>query len=594
VNAHAVLLLPPGTLPKTSSGKIRRKACRDAYLAGTVETRYQSLRDEVGGLAGRVGALPRTPVEEALAGVWHKVLGVETIGIHDDFFALGGDSLLVMQIVAGCRAAGLGVTPEQIFQHPTIARLAAIAATEPVGRVTGTERVVGPVPLLPRQRQLFAQHENRVPDRDVLPITLGADAHIDSTLLEEAVRLVMDHHDSLRMRFQLDSDSWTQECLDRVEYDVVKTVDISNLTSGERKAAIKSETARLRESIDIEKGRLVRIAHFDSGTDRATRLVLIVHHLAVDSYCLPTVVEDLETAYRALATKQPVRLPPGTTSVRAWVERLVEIAESEEMRDEAAYWAEMVTRQRGDITPDYPDWAGTRGARERVTISLSQPETDALLRTLPRETGIQLTDALCAAVATSYASLTGFETVAVGLANHGRERVYDDIDLSRTVGFFTSSFPAILDVPGMDTPRLEVARRLREQIDRIPRHGLGLGVVRYLYRGPEREIVRAAPHPVLGLNYQGRFDRLYSGLSLLRPEGESSSEPTSGRPVRATPRIQVAARIQGDSLHVVCNYHERVYAEETIRRFAERVGAVLTAFAGEVTGAVVAGEPVSP
>ncbi|HLL47246.1 MAG TPA: condensation domain-containing protein, partial [Longimicrobiaceae bacterium] len=249
---------------------------------------------------------PRTDAEAALAGVWRELLRVERVGAHDNFFALGGDSILSIQMVSRAAAAGVRIAPWQVFQHQTLAGLAAVADTAAVVRAEQGE-VTGEVPLTPVQRWFFdlalpePHHWNQA-------LLLEVARPVGPGVLERAVGELLRHHDALRLRFTRDGGGWRQETAAVDGAVPFERVELSGATDAERAAEIERLSARAQASLDLEAGPLLRAVHFDLGADRPGRLLLVVHHLAVDGVSWRILAEDLERACAGVA------LPPKTTS----------------------------------------------------------------------------------------------------------------------------------------------------------------------------------------------------------------------------------------------------------------------------------------
>ncbi|HWK88466.1 MAG TPA: amino acid adenylation domain-containing protein, partial [Longimicrobium sp.] len=412
--------------------------------------------------AEAASAAPRTPVERVLAEAWAEVLRLERVGIHDNFFALGGDSILSIQVIARAGQRGVRVMPKQMFVHQTIAELAAVAGEVPAARAE-QGAVTGPAPLTPVQRWFFARE---LPDAHHFNLALAFELRdADAALLERAAAAVLAHHDALRLRFRRGADGWTAENAGVDGPVPFERVDLAAVPADRQERAITERASALQSSLDLEAGPLIRFALFDLGEARLARLVVVAHHLVVDAVSWGLVAADLETAYRQLARGEPVALPAKTTSFRDWAQRLADHARSDAVRGEAAFW--MAQSTPAAPLPRDGGGANTEGAAERVSVTLGVDDTRALLTEVPPVYGTQVNDALLAALARTFRRWTDSPALRIDLEAHGREDLFEDVDLSRTVGWFTAIYPLRLDVGAAEGPG-EALKAVKEQLRAVP------------------------------------------------------------------------------------------------------------------------------
>ncbi|WP_438860626.1 amino acid adenylation domain-containing protein, partial [Amycolatopsis solani] len=470
-------------LPLSANGKVDRRALPDPVF-------------ETGGRA------PRTEREAVLAGIWAEVLGVERVGVDDNFFASGGDSILSIQVSARARRAGLEVTTADLFRHQTIAALAAVVTEAGASPVRGP--VSGAVVPTPIQRWFF--DTVRVPGRFDQAITVELTEDADEAALTAAIAALVEHHDALRTRFTRDDDG---------------TWRLHNAAAGE-------EHSLLRWSLS---GRVLHLA---------------AHHLVVDGVSWRILLEDLETAYRG------GDLGPRPTSFQEWAGRLSAHAEAGGFDDELGHW-----RALPAATPLPVDGSGPNTvARERtITAGLTAEETRTLLRQVPDVYRTQVNDVLLTALGRVLRDWTG-EVPVIDLEGHGREELFDGVDLSRTVGWFTSMFPVALDVPEDWGAAL---KSVKEQLRAVPRRGIGYGALRYLTG------TAPAIDPQVSFNYLGRFDLpgdLYAG-----PPGDVTLDADLAD--RRPHLLDVVGQADGDTLRFTWHYAENVHDEATVARLAE-------------------------
>jgi amino acid adenylation domain-containing protein/non-ribosomal peptide synthase protein (TIGR01720 family) len=492
---------------------------------------------------------PRGPVEEALVRVWRSVLRLERIGIRDDFFRLGGDSILSLQIVARARQEGIALTPRQIFENPTIASLAAVAGL--VVERAEEEQAEGAVPLTPIQRFFLKQ---RLPESHWFnqSLLLAARGPVDAEVLAQAVAVLPERHDALRWR--LDGDNAFVQATDALP---LIRIDLSGGAE-----TVEQACARLQTGFDLQRGPLFVAALL--ATPAGPRLFLAAHHLVVDAVSWRILLEDLEIAYGQIAAGEPVHLPARTTSWKRWAERLAEHARTEEVREELAFW--LSAPSAAPLPVDRPEGENTVGALASVTVELSPESTEALLRRAPAAWHTRVDDLLLAALARTVARWTGGARVRIDLEGHGREEIAPGIDLSRTVGWFTAIHPVTIDLTGAEAPG-EAIRTVKEQLRAVPHHGLGWGLLRWLGDREESERLAALPPAEIAFNNLGQLDNALGPAGRWEPAPEASGLPQSPRGERGH-LFEVNAMVLDGRLRVDWGYAGR-HDRATIQRLAE-------------------------
>ena len=422
----AILLLD--RMPLTANGKVDR-----ARLPAP----------DVRHAAGPAG-VPSNATEASLAAVWAAVLGLDQVGVHDNFFALGGDSIRAIQMAARAARVGLNVTPRQLFAHQTVAALAAVA--RPVGP-TATDQgfVTGAVPLTPIQAWWLRDapdelhHFNQAVLVD-LPRGTGG------TQLEAAVSAVIGHHDALRLRLERASGEWRQRIAPPDGASLV-TEHVLRGDSLAQSAEVASVAAAVQASLDLDAGPLISVALFQRGGPHAPRALVVAHHLAVDVVSWRIVVEDLQAALDATATGTPLRLPPKTASFKAWAERLA--SEGAEPSADAldpwidAQWAEACRLPDGS-TADHPD--NTVANRREVTVRLDAAPTSNLRRVAGTPQGVKAHHLVIAAGLSALGRWAGPRRLALDIEGHGRDALGEALDVTRTVGWFTEITPVAFEL----------------------------------------------------------------------------------------------------------------------------------------------------
>ncbi|HEY2838916.1 MAG TPA: amino acid adenylation domain-containing protein, partial [Pirellulales bacterium] len=553
------------------------------------------------GEQGAEYAAPRNDVERRLAEIWQEVLGLDRVGVHDNFFDLGGDSIRSIQVVARAGAAGLRFTPKQLFQNQSIGELAPLVGTAPVA-CAEQGPVVGVTPLTPIQRQFFAldlaepQHFNQSLFLEVRPpVTFEA--------LAQATAMLLGHHDALRMRYRrLSSGEWEQECLpprdaNAIEKDAgasasnnaaLLRIDLSPIPDAELAAAIDHHGATAQASLDLEQGRLTRFVYFDLGPSRPARLLLVIHHLVMDAVSWRILFADLNLLCEQIAHGQLPQLPPKTTAVRDWALRLIDYAESDEVRGELAAWTADAAETRS-LPCDLTDKPNTVATQDTVHVELSPEVTQRLLGETSSDFRARPQELLVAALAQVVTRYAGGDAVTFDLEGHGREDLFADVDLSRTVGWFTSVYPLTLRRPDLNQP-VDWVRAIKEQLRAVRNSGVGYNALRWLCADETaRRRLSEAPRPEIAFNYLGQFDNLSPPDAMFYLATEPHGAEHSPRGAR--PHLwEVNAYIHGGRFQVSWIYSRVRHRRETIERLAAQYLAELTRFteASRSPGVVVA------
>lgn len=511
-----------------------------------------------------------------LTNIWAQVLKIESPDIHTNFFEAGGDSILSLLVVTKAREAGLVLTPKQIFQHQTIAELAKVAGTALSG-IAGQEAEEGLVPLTPIQHWFFDQklldphHWNQTV---LLEIT---DPLINPRLLEQACQCLITHHSALALRFKRSAQGWEQYSI-RMETspaDIVRFVDLSSVPVAEQEATFAEEATRAQASLNLTDGPLLRFVYFVMG-DGPIRLLIAIHHLAVDGVSWRILLEDLQTACQQLLRHEPMQLPYKTTSFKAWAERLQAYARSQEVHQQAMYWLVNDRRNVPSLPVDFvvDRSVNIEAVASSVTMGLSMAETNALLHEVAKAYHTQIHEILLTALALACIPWTGNRCLLVDMEGHGREAIAEDVDLSRTVGWFTTIFPVLLDLRTVPSDREpgNAIKTIKEQIRGIPQNGIGYGLLRYLGDATKLQATLQNMSPAaISFNYLGQFDPLPEDQagSLFRLTNGSCGPAHSLRGRRRY-MLDVSGIIVQGRFHIEWKYCTQLHRLETIETLAQR------------------------
>ncbi|MED1960730.1 amino acid adenylation domain-containing protein, partial [Brevibacillus formosus] len=545
-------------LPLTPNGKVDRKA-----LPVPVNDRSQDVDSftEATNL-----------IEQKLAEIWCGVLRMDRIGIHDNFFELGGDSILSIQIVARANKAGIHLTPKNLFDHQTIAELAKVA-----GQSTKMEAeqgmVTGEAPLLPIQKWFFEQ-EQPTPHHWNQSMLLQVSEQLDEEHLEQAITHLLAHHDALRLRYTYTDGEWRQTHAEVESEALLIVEDLSMTSPAQHMRRIEKLSHQAQASLDLENGPTMKIVYFDLGYDRPGRLLIVIHHLAVDGVSWRVLIEDLQTAYRQAAEGTEIQLPAKTTSYKAWAVKMNEYASSERIAAEKEYWIAAADEMVSTTPPIHDAELNTEGNCRTITIAMEEEETETLLQKVPSRYRVQINDVLLTALGLAHAKWTGEQALLVNLEGHGREELFSEVDLSRTVGWFTSMYPLLIRLD-QNMSQENALVRVKEKLQQIPNKGLGYGILRYLTKDTEvSEKLAAIPQPPISFNYLGQFNQAGEGDSLFGfAEGERGSNISPDN--RRAHLIDVVGAVTGGKLNLSFLYSETLHSEASIETFARHFTEIL-------------------
>ncbi|MFJ3217879.1 amino acid adenylation domain-containing protein [Kitasatospora sp. NPDC086801] len=542
-------LIPLDAMPLTTNGKVDRDALPDAREALT-----------------RVSTPPNGPVETALAEVFRSVLGIEDVGAEDDFFLLGGDSILSTQVVARARQEGLHFTARDLFQHKTVAALAKAAGTGESGPAEEDPYRTGPVPLTAVQ-QWFFEHHTVNPDHFNQSLLFELVPGADVEALHAALAALVGRHDMLRARYTRDDDgTWSQEVAAEADgcWDFHR-LDLAGVQDAEERAAEAFRQAQ--RGLRLADGPLLRAVLADLGPDRPARLFLTAHHLVVDGVSWRILLDDLRSGYADLTAGRPLRPAPRSTSFGQWSRRLREHALTSGFDDELAHWRAL------PAPAGEPLDTGRFGDRRTARHTLTEDETEALLRRVPGVLRAQVHEVLLTALAQALAAQGHADDggTVIDLEGHGREEILDGVDLSRTVGWFTTIYPVLLDVPADLAPTAAV-RTAKRRLRAVPRRGIGHGVLRLAAAAAAREdLLVPAPRARIGFNYLGQWDnQLPEGDRLILSHldhGGGDHEPGETR----TYELDVAAAVEGGRMELSCVYAGGRFDEAAVTALLQRM-----------------------
>ncbi len=534
-------------MPVAATGKVDKKALPEP------EVTREQLESEF--------VAPSNEKEEILVRIWKDLLGNEKIGIRDNFFELGGDSILSIQVVARANQAGLKITPKQMFVNPTIEGLAAVAK-EGVAIRAEQGLVTGTIPLTAIQHAFFNLNlPNRHHWNQTMMVAL--ENPLDTGILKKVLGHLFFHHDVLRTCFNSSNGSVEAVIPGEINEDILHSADLSSVNPAQMDAVLEKQVTKLKMSLDLSKGPLLRAAYFKTAVDKPDYFLLIIHHLVVDVVSWRILTEDLLSLYKQLSAGQPPKLPSKTTSFKYWAERINQYAASDAVHSELDFWNTIAAQKIASLPKD-KNGTNTEADTQIVRAALSEEETEALLKEAPAAYHTQINELLLTALVRAAKYWHGQDSIVIEMEGHGREDLFEDVDISRTIGWFTSAFPVHLQLKGIVDPG-ESIKAVKEQYREIPNNGISFGLLKYLNEG----LITNTIQPEIGFNYLGQFQQNSAenkllGKPLTAPGFERSPD---GERLHV---LEIGGSVLENVFQITFAYSKEQYFEETIRNWTSQ------------------------
>jgi non-ribosomal peptide synthase protein (TIGR01720 family) len=548
------------TLPLTPNGKIDRTVLPEPQLQQATAQAYVP---------------PTNRMEEQLCAIWAEVLALEQVGTNDNFFEAGGDSILAIRMIAGARKVGIHFTLLQLYENPTIAELVQLPQ---VGQSKAEERSVGEgaAELTPIQRWFFDQ-DIADPHHFNQSALFELGAKLEPEAMKLAVEALVKHHDALRMRYTKGSMGWQQNVQAGEEPISFVTFDLSGLSGSKQEKAMETKAEELQRRCNLEHGPLIRVALFELGPDKRSRLLIVIHHLAVDFVSWGILLEDLALAYQQLQRHEPIHLSEKSVSCQFWGTKLVEYANSAKLREELPYWSNVERQQKSSLPVDFLGGSNTMEFVEQITVGLSMEQTENLVRHAARNYNALPHELILSALLQAIGNWSGAARTFIDVESNGRMLHLPGLDVSRTVGWFTAIYPVLLQASSTKEPK-ECLRQVQQRLREVPGNGMGYGLLRYLCSDVDvREQLSSLPEAQICFNYFGRFDRIIGDASLFQPVSGSKGASESLRGQRKY-LLEVESMISSRCLQIRFRYSKAIHLQSTMEHLAQFFHEALCAY----------------
>ncbi len=534
--------------PLTPTGKIDRKRLPEPQI-----NRQQLEQNYVA---------PRNEREQLLTDIWQEVLKLPKVGVKDNFFELGGDSILSIQVIARANQKGLKITPRQLFEYPTVEGLAAVAE-EGVAIQAEQGVVSGSFPLIPIQRWFFdlklnnEQHWNQ-------SLTVRLNEPLNTEILRAVVARILEHHDLLRCTFLTTNGQIVAQIPTETPEPPLFVHDLSQVPQNDLQSTLQQKAWQAQHSFELNKGPLIRFDYFKTAPQEKDYLQITIHHLVVDTVSWRVLSEDILQAYSQLQQGKDITLPPKTTSFKYWAEKLAQYAQSSQIAEEWTYWQQQVSEAPPSLPVDHPEGQNLEKQAASVKVSLPQEITHQLLREAPAAYNTQINELLLAALLRAYYRWTGYAQMVIDLESHGREDLFEEVNISRTVGWFTVSHPLRLKYDSTWSTA-DLIRGVKSAYRAIPNHGIGYGLLRYL-RKTEPVLNQPSPAPI-GFNYLGQFEQeqnqaaeLGEPVSPLAPERDPENQRIH--------LLEISGNVTDNQLNLNFSFSQEQFNTTTIEQLA--------------------------
>ncbi|MGQ3477836.1 amino acid adenylation domain-containing protein, partial [Paenibacillus sp. TY11] len=529
--------------PLSQSGKIDRKSLPLPDIKVKVSAAYTP---------------PRTNIETVTSEIWKEVLGVEKVGIHDHFFALGGDSIKAIQVASRLQRHQVHIGIKDIFANPTIAQLTQGLAVQT--KVVDQSVVKGMVPLTPIQKWFFEQqgiqrhHWNQ-------SFMLYREEGFDPDILQETMNYIIYHHDALRMVYTSGQDSIIQTNQDMKGSAWLQVVDLSGQLDVRERITNLSE--KIQMSMDLTAGPLLKLGLFQ--TIEGDHLLIVAHHLIIDGVSWRILLEDIAQVYQQLSSGEKPSLPYKTTSYKSWASALEKYANSSVLLDEIPYWMNIDQRYIEPLPKDHTCSTNFVKDTRSISIQLSKQDTDNLLRHSNQAYNTEINDLLLAALGSALRDWTHHTQILIGLEGHGREDIVPDINVSQTIGWFTTIYPVVIDLPSSCSVQ-DTVQHVKQTLHQIPKKGIGYGLLKYVTDLDCKKMMKWKLHPQICFNYLGEFAQsIDQGVFTISDISQGQMlDPQSERSYS----LDITGAVMEGELRFSFIYNKYEYDEETLSEVA--------------------------
>ena len=532
-------------MPLTLNGKLDRKALPEPD--GKINT-------------GVEYAAPKNEIEKKLVKVWTEVLSVEKIGIDDDFFTLGGDSIKAIQVCARLSRYNLKITVSELFANLTIRELSLNANQE--NKQINQTAIEGKVELTAIQRWFFKQEFTNMHHWNQSFMMYSKEG-FNEKIINKVFSKIVKHHDALRIVIKEEGDKIIQ--YNKGTEDKLFDLSVMDLSNKESyQVEIEKEAIKIQSSIDLFDGPLVKLGLFK--TKDGDHLLIAIHHLVVDGISWRVLFEDISTGYRQAINKEEIELPSKTHSFKEWSENIINYAKSSKLLEEIKYWSKIENTKVGEICKDYEITNNKVYNSNSIEMKISKENTKNLIKDTKKAYNTEINDILLASLGLAIKNWTGENKVLVNLEGHGREEIMPNMNITRTVGWFTSAYPVILDCEKSDDIGYYI-KLVKDDLRKIPSRGVGYNILKYITPKEYINDLEFKLKPHISFNYLGQFDNDIN-QGVFNMSSISTGDSISKESERLYD-ININGMVVNEELSLNFEYNKDEYDKSTIIEFVK-------------------------
>ncbi|WP_434296523.1 non-ribosomal peptide synthase/polyketide synthase [Clostridium sporogenes] len=533
------------SMPLNQNGKIDKKALPEVDLS----------------LISKEYVAPKNEIQKKFSAVIGEVLGLDKVSIKDSFFDIGGDSIKAIQVASRLRKYEINVEVKDILASKNIEMMAKCIKVSTIKAEQGVvEEEVIPTPI----QKEFIEMQDKAYKHFNQAMMLYSKEGFDEEILKAVMGKIIEHHDALRMVIRKKDNKYSlyNKGLDGKLYDFYK-FNYENIEDKDLSEMMNKEANSIQASMDLENGPLVKVALFK--TKEGDHLLMAIHHHVVDGVSWRIILEDLSNGYKALKEGKKVELSSKTTSFKEWAEKQYEYSNSKKLLKELKYWKEVTDESVEQIPRDKEIKESTFKAQKNIIVKLNKEDTKNLLKESNRAYNTEINDILISSLGIAAKNWKGLNNLAITLEGHGREDILKNVDITRTIGWFTTTYPVVLDLNQEDIGKS--IKKTKEVLRKVPNKGIGYGILKYLTLGENKNNEELELKTDIGFNYLGQFDEDTNNEVF-----KNSSMPTGnslGQDFKALNSIEINSMISDGELNIDISYNSLEYNEFSIENFGD-------------------------
>lgn len=540
-------------MPINQNGKIDRKLLSNKVIEKESLNNFEEARDIL---------------EKDICSIWEKVLNVkDKIGIKDDFFNLGGNSLLAIQVTQKLRKEGYRCKTSDLLQFPTIVQLAEhIKKTNSIKlnymkEELPQEDIIKEVELTPVQNWFFNNFKDVSQFNQY--VVINCKENINTNNLQKAINYIINYHDIIRATFEKKDSKWTQTIEKRKDYNILHIYNLTNYEKGMQEQKIQEVIHEDQKGFNLKEAPLIKTTYFKE-TGNNGKIVISMHHLIHDFVSFNIIVEDLIIVYKQLEEGEKANLPNKTTTFGEWVNELWIYSQNNDFTEDINYWCKSI-KDIPRLNIDSSKYLlNTEESKANDILTLNVDESNNILSSIPNNYNITSYEVILTCIAEAYFKWTGYSNMLIDFKGHGREEINTSIDLTRTVGWFTSMYPTKIELDNTSNSSLEKIKQIKNQVNSVPNKGFNYGVLKYIKKV---KAFNEIPKAEIAFNYLGNLDNHINDSIFELNNLQLSSSKNNQLPYA----LQFNIVILNSQLHIMLTYSKNLFSTDKIKSFTNKV-----------------------